>query len=89
MKKSDYQENLWDWYTHTYPGRIKLNYTGDVACDSYHKWEEDVQLLRDLKVNHYRMSLSWSRILPNGTINNINQKGVDYYLNLLKVLHSV
>lgn len=80
-------ENLWDWYTHTYPERIKLNYTADKACDSYHKWQEDVQILRDLKVNHYRMSLSWSRILPNGTVNNINQKGVDYYLNLLKALH--
>ncbi|KAL1513877.1 hypothetical protein ABEB36_003219 [Hypothenemus hampei] len=79
-------ENLWDWYTHTYPEKIRNNSTGDVACDSYHKWKEDVELLKNLGVNHYRMSISWSRVLPNGTINNINQKGLDYYLNIFKAL---
>ncbi|KAL1517173.1 hypothetical protein ABEB36_000972 [Hypothenemus hampei] len=80
--------NLWDWYTHTYPDRITNEFTGDVACDSYHKWKEDIQLLKDLGANHYRLSLSWSRILPDGTINNVNQKGVNYYKNLLETLRA-
>lgn len=79
-------EQLWDWYTHTYPDKIDLGYNGDVACDSYHKWQEDIQILKDLGVQHYRLSISWSRILPNGTVNNINQKGIDYYINVLKTL---
>ncbi|XP_050305731.1 myrosinase 1-like isoform X2 [Anthonomus grandis grandis] len=78
--------HMWDWYTHTFPEKIKFNYTADVACDSYHKWEEDVKLLKNLGVSHYRMSISWSRILPNGTANNINLKGVEYYLNIFKAL---
>lgn len=73
-------------YTHTYPDRIKNENNGDVACDSYNKWKEDIQLLKDLGVDHYRLSLSWSRILPNGTINNVNQKGIDYYINVLEVM---
>nr|AEE63301.1 unknown [Dendroctonus ponderosae] len=78
--------NLWDWYTHTYPERIKHNFTGDIACDSYRKWRDDVELLKNLGASHYRLSISWSRILPNATINNINEKGVEYYINLFKAL---
>lgn len=74
-------------YTHTYPDRIKNENNGDIACDSYSKWKEDIQLLKDLGVDHYRLSLSWSRILPNGTINNVNQKGIDYYINVLEVMY--
>ncbi|KAF7284532.1 hypothetical protein GWI33_022118 [Rhynchophorus ferrugineus] len=77
---------LWDWYTHTYPDRIDEQDTGDVACDSYHKWREDIELLKALGVNHYRLSISWSRLLPNGTVNNINPKGIEYYKNIFKTL---
>lgn len=72
---------------HTYPDKIENGANGDVACDSYHKWEEDVQLLKDLGVNHYRLSISWARILPDGLANNytINQEGVQYYRKLFEV----
>ncbi|XP_060536127.1 myrosinase 1-like [Cylas formicarius] len=79
-------ESVWDWYSHTFPERIDNAATGDVACDSYHKWEEDVALLKELGVDHYRFSLSWSRILPEGTINYVNEAGIEYYRKLLQGL---
>nr|AEE61395.1 unknown [Dendroctonus ponderosae] len=81
-------EQVWDWFMHTYPEKIENGANGDVACDSYHKWEEDVQLLKDLGVNHYRLSISWARILPDGLANNytINQEGVQYYRKLFEAL---
>ncbi|KAL1514332.1 hypothetical protein ABEB36_003605 [Hypothenemus hampei] len=79
-------ENIWDWFTHSFPEKIKDGSNGDVAADSYNKYLDDVELLKNLGANVYRLSLSWSRILPNGTVNNINQEGVDYYINLLTAL---
>ncbi|XP_060522149.1 myrosinase 1-like [Cylas formicarius] len=77
--------SVWDTFVHK--GGVTVdNSTGDVACDSYHKWEEDVQILKELGAQIYRFSISWPRILPDGTTKNINQKGVEYYLNLIKAL---
>lgn len=59
---------------------------GDDACNAYYKTEDDVQLLVDLKVNFYRFSISWSRILPTGYTNQINQAGIDYYRELIDTL---
>jgi beta-glucosidase len=59
--------------------------TGDVACDHYHRWKEDVALMRELGLNAYRFSISWSRILPEGT-GRINQKGLDFYRRLVEAL---
>ncbi|KAG9349160.1 hypothetical protein JZ751_029483 [Albula glossodonta] len=78
-------ENVWDTFTHK-PGNIINNHNGDVACDSYHRIEEDLYMLRALGVESYRFSLSWSRIFPNGRRESLNQKGVDYYNNLIDSL---
>lgn len=59
-------ENIWDVFTHEHPTLIEDESTGDIACNSYNKYEVDVELLKNLGVNFYRFSLSWSRILPNG-----------------------
>ncbi|XP_050532041.1 myrosinase 1-like isoform X2 [Daktulosphaira vitifoliae] len=59
---------------------------GDVACDSYHKYEEDIKLLKELGVKVYRFSLSWPRILPKGQDHTINQDGVDYYHKVIDLL---
>lgn len=59
-------ENFWDRAAHTIPNYFHNNETGDVACDSYHKYKEDVALLKDLGASHYRFSISWARVLPQG-----------------------
>ena len=74
-------ESIWDRYCHT-PGRVLHNDNGDVACDHYHRWEEDLRLVRDLGANTYRFSISWPRILPEGT-GPVNQKGLDFYSRLV------
>ncbi|KAJ8973917.1 hypothetical protein NQ317_000462 [Molorchus minor] len=79
-------ENIWDNITHKNPTFISTGENGDVACDTYNKWKEDVELLKDLGVNHYRFSISWSRVLPTGLINKINEPGIAYYKNLIKAL---
>lgn len=58
--------NIWDTFIHKNPEKIKNRDNADVACDSYHKYEEDIELLNSLGVNHYRFSISWARILPTG-----------------------
>jgi beta-glucosidase len=67
----------WDIFSHT-PGKTLNGATGDVACDGYHRYAEDTQLLKNLGVSTYRMSLAWSRIFPEGR-GKPNQKGVDHY----------
>lgn len=79
-------ENIWDHLSHSPSTLIKDNQTADIACDSYHKYKEDVKLMRDLGVNFYRFSISWSRILPTGYTNVINKAGVQYYKNLINEL---
>ncbi|XP_038218656.1 myrosinase 1-like [Zerene cesonia] len=77
--------NVWDAITRV-PGAIADNSTGDIACDSYHKWKRDIQLLKELRVSTYRFSISWSRVLPNGTTDNINEEGLAFYDNFLNEL---
>ena len=67
----------WDVFAHT-PGKIANGDTGDVACDSYHRYQQDTQLLKAMGVKAYRMSIAWSRIFPEGR-GQPNQKGVDHY----------
>ena len=59
-------ESIWDRFTHT-PGRIRNGDTGDIACDSYHRWREDIALLRAMNLNSYRFSISWPRVQPSGS----------------------
>lgn len=70
-------ETNWDVFSHT-PGKIANGDTGDVACDSYHRYAEDTALLKNLGVGAYRMSIAWSRIFPEGR-GKPNQKGIDHY----------
>ncbi|XP_076251574.1 myrosinase 1-like [Rhynchophorus ferrugineus] len=79
-------ESMWDRFVHDDPSRVKDGQNGDIACDSYHKWQEDVELLTQLGVKLYRFSLSWPRILPDGTPRKVNQAGINYYRNLINAL---
>ncbi len=76
--------SIWDVYSHK-PGIVNNNDNGDVADDSYHRYKEDVQLLKHLGVSTYRMSISWSRVFPSGT-GQPNPKGLDYYSRVLDEL---
>jgi beta-glucosidase len=77
-------ESIWDRFAHT-PGKIKNADTGDVACDSYHRWREDISLMRAMNLNSHRFSISWPRILPSGS-GSPNSKGLDYYSRLVDAL---
>jgi beta-glucosidase len=77
-------ESIWDHFTHT-PGKIKNGDTGDVACDSYHRWRDDIALMRAMNLNSYRFSISWPRVQPTGS-GASNQKGIDYYSRLVDAL---
>lgn len=74
-------ESIWDRYTHT-SGRIVDGSTGDVACDHYHRWREDVALMQSLGLRAYRFSVAWPRILPQGR-GRVNQAGLDFYSRLV------
>ena len=74
----------WDIFSHT-PGQVANNDNGDVACDSYHRYAEDIELLKNLGVRNYRLSIAWSRIFPEGR-GKPNQKGVDHYNKVIDAL---
>jgi beta-glucosidase len=77
-------ESIWDRFAHE-SGRIKNGDTGDVACDSYHRWREDVALLREMNLRSYRFSIAWPRILPQGS-GAPDPRGLDYYARLADAL---
>src|SRR5215469_14944108 len=76
--------SIWDTYAHT-PGNIKNNDTGDVANDHYHRYKDDVALMKNIGVNAYRFSIAWPRIFPEGT-GKPNPKGLDFYSRLVDAL---
>lgn len=76
--------SIWDSFV-TIPGKIKENGTGDVACDHYNRFREDVRLMKELGVKVYRFSISWSRILPQGR-GEVNREGVAFYNRLIDEL---
>ena len=75
---------IWDTFCHT-PGNIYNDDNGDVACDSYHRWKEDVALMVQHNIKAYRFSISWARIIPDGD-GEINEKGLQFYDNLVNEL---
>ncbi|HEY1802247.1 MAG TPA: family 1 glycosylhydrolase [Terriglobales bacterium] len=77
-------ESIWDRFSHTV-GKVKGGATGDVACDQYHLYPQDIALLKRLNQKSYRFSISWSRIQPTGT-GAVNQKGLDHYKRLTDML---
>ena len=77
-------ESIWDRFTAT-PGKIVGGDTGVVACDSYHRYREDVRLMRDLGLNAYRFSIAWPRVLPEGR-GRVNTLGLDFYDRLVDEL---
>ncbi|XP_066253619.1 myrosinase 1-like [Euwallacea similis] len=79
--------SIWDTFVHeTGVGHVKNDSTGDVACDSYHKYKEDIAIMKDLGLKLYRFSVQWPRILQDGTPLTLNQAGIDFYVNFVKEL---
>ena len=77
-------ESIWDRFAHT-PGKIKQGHTGNVTCDSYHRFGEDIALMRAMHQSSYRFSIAWPRIQPDGS-GPANAKGLDYYRRLIDAL---
>ncbi len=76
--------SIWDAHAHT-PGRTNNNENGDIACDHYHRYKEDVALMAKMGLKAYRFSISWSRIQPDGQ-GNVNPKGIQFYSDLIDEL---
>src|SRR5579863_9887135 len=84
VREDGRKPSVWDTFSHT-PGKTFQGQTGDVADDSYHRYKEDVKLLKDLGVSGYRFSISWSRVFPDGT-GQPNEKGLAYYQRVVDEL---
>ena len=78
-------ESVWDTFSHT-PGRTRHGHTGDVAADHYHRWADDLDIMRDLGLMSYRFSIAWPRVLPDGA-GRVNQRGLDFYRRLVDGLN--
>ncbi len=76
--------SIWDAFTHL-PGKIKNGDTGDVSCDHYHRFKEDVRLMASQGLKAYRFSIAWSRILPQGR-GDVNAEGIRFYSELIDAL---
>jgi beta-glucosidase len=74
-------ESIWDRFSHT-PGRIANGDTGDIACDHYHRWREDIALMKEMGLRAYRFSIAWPRVVPEGR-GGENPTGLDFYSRLV------
>ncbi|XP_059658668.1 beta-glucosidase 12-like [Cornus florida] len=83
-------QSIWDNFTHTFPDKIDDGSNGDMAINSYHRYQEDVGMMKNLSLDAYRFSISWSRVIPKGIINRgVNREGIEYYNNLInELLHN-
>jgi beta-glucosidase len=77
-------ESIWDRFSHT-PGKVRDGDTGDVACDHYHRWRDDIALMKELGLGAYRFSVAWPRIVPDGA-GQVNPAGLDWYERLVDAL---
>lgn len=79
--------NIWDRLSHL-NGYVLNGHTGDIACDHYHKWKEDIDLMKELGVNSYRFSINWSRVMRHSSDTKgwMNEKGLAFYRNLVSYL---
>jgi beta-glucosidase len=77
-------ESIWDRFSHM-PGKVENGESGDIACDHYHRYPEDIKILKELGIKSYRLSISWSRIFPDGK-GKINPKGIEFYKKLIGLL---
>ena len=77
-------ESIWDRFAAT-PGKVLTGETGDPACDSYHRYAEDVALMEEIGVNAYRFSIAWPRVIPDGS-GAVNAAGLDHYDRLVDAL---
>jgi beta-glucosidase len=78
-------ESIWDRYAMT-PGKIADGSNGDVACDHYHRYPDDIAVMKSLGLHAYRLSIAWPRILPNGRKQSLEQRGLDFYNRLIDAL---
>jgi beta-glucosidase len=76
--------SIWDTFSRT-PGKVFGGHNGDIACDHYHRYGDDVSLMKDLGIGSYRFSASWSRVIPTGS-GPVNSEGLDFYSRLADTL---
>lgn len=76
--------SIWDRFSHE-PGKVFDGHTGDVACDHYYRYPDDVKLMKEIGLQAYRFSISWPRLMPEGK-GAVNQKGLDFYNRLIDEL---
>ncbi len=84
VREDGRKPSVWDTFSHT-PGRTSMDHTGDVAADHYHRYKDDVQLLKWLGVKAYRFSIAWPRVFPDGS-GQPNEKGIAFYERLVDEL---
>src|SRR5438876_1026922 len=77
-------ESIWDRFC-TVPGNVRSGDTGDVACDFYHRYRDDIELMQELGVGAFRFSVSWPRVIPQGR-GSVNAAGLDFYDRLVDAL---
>ncbi|KAG8646358.1 beta-glucosidase 12-like isoform X1 [Manihot esculenta] len=81
--------SIWDFFTHEYPERIAGRANADVAIDFYHRYQEDVEIMKNMSLDAFRFSISWSRVLPRGKLSGgVNKKGIEFYNDLINKLLS-